>query len=774
MRNKLLQNNRLLIPRNRYFGGGGYVPVQGIDTSQLTGYGNLATPNSIAANPLTSTAISPTQITVPKGPSTWQNFKNNIANSFKNINPVQSLGLDPNSMIAAGGAVLGSVLAGGKSSEVGDILNQAGSPLLGGLYNSIAGVKLNEENIAEVEQNIKNMKNFQSNAADYDNLAQEWMSAPTAMSFGKSYIGKDSWFNHGASKKFNYLSKENDTGALFVNNSLQTSAQRILNTNMRDLESNYNSAAYGGELNTQGGDFTNGIVYIDNGGTHEENPNQGVLYGVDQEGNPNLVEQGETVFNDYVFSNRINVPKQVRNKYKLRNNLTFAEASKKLSKESEERPNDPISKKGLQAFMQELALTQEYIKEQEQLKQQQQQQQMAAFGGKLFDIGGTTKENFIEAPNILPNIVGIPVNTSVNRPILNSAFVSSNLRGIKPLDINRAKEQFKEFPGANSEHFIRTENGLVPMPNSDIYYDGMDATSGKTWQEVFGDKYIRANNGSSVIYTDPKTGITSTRYFYDLKDNKNDKTPPLDTRMRMAPVYAGITSVITDALGLTNKPNYEAADKLEAALNSGTGYSPVTFTPDGTYMQYRPFDFDYLANQYNAANRATSRNIRNTANNRNTAIAAMIASDNNYLSKLGDQYRATQQYNDNQLMQVKDFNRKTNLANSEGFLKAAMANQSARAQSRNLHLSGLTNAAQMRENARRYAESNKAANINSLIKSMDNIGRENFYINQLNGLYDSNVFGTMDDNIRSLFGLLKQAKDAADKKNNDNSTTDKK
>ena len=31
--------------------------------------------------------------------------------------------------------------------------------------------------------------------------------------------------------------------------------------------------------------------------------------GVDEQGIPNLVEEGEVIFNDYVFSNRIEAPK---------------------------------------------------------------------------------------------------------------------------------------------------------------------------------------------------------------------------------------------------------------------------------------------------------------------------------------------------------------------------------------------------------------------------------------------------------------------------------
>ena len=137
--------------------------------------------------------------------------------------------------------------------------------------------------------------------------------------------------------------------------------------------------ADGGELHTHGGDFTNGLTYIDNGGSHEANPFEGVQMGIDPQGVPNLVEEGEVIFNDYVFSNRLKVPKAIRQKYKLRDNITFADAAKKLSKESEDRPNDPISKRGLESFMSALANGQEEVR----IKNEDRRMNRYAKGGKL-------------------------------------------------------------------------------------------------------------------------------------------------------------------------------------------------------------------------------------------------------------------------------------------------------------------------------------------------------------------------------------------------------
>lgn len=120
--------------------------------------------------------------------------------------------------------------------------------------------------------------------------------------------------------------------------------------------------SFGGELNTQGGDFSNGLIYINSGGTHEENPNEGVQLGVDNQGIPNLVEEGEVVWNDYVFSNRLKPSKNMKKKNKYRGN-TFADIAKNIQKESEERPNDPISKRGLEAGMGKLSEIQENMRQ---------------------------------------------------------------------------------------------------------------------------------------------------------------------------------------------------------------------------------------------------------------------------------------------------------------------------------------------------------------------------------------------------------------------------
>jgi hypothetical protein len=119
-----------------------------------------------------------------------------------------------------------------------------------------------------------------------------------------------------------------------------------------------NMAAKGGRIyikpmHQHGGIFSNGVTIIGNGGTHEQNPFEGVQIGVDNQGIPNMVEEGEVIWQDYVFSNRLKVPGE---------DITFANKAKYLQKESEERPNDPISNNGLEDSMMKLMIEQEGVR----------------------------------------------------------------------------------------------------------------------------------------------------------------------------------------------------------------------------------------------------------------------------------------------------------------------------------------------------------------------------------------------------------------------------
>lgn len=150
------------------------------------------------------------------------------------------------------------------------------------------------------------------------------------------------------------------------------------------------------------------------------------------------------------------------------------------------------------------------------------------------------------------------------------------------------------------------------------------------------------------------------------------------TWMRYIPAFASGTMSITDALGLTNKPDYgEAEAVLEAARGAGT-YNPIRFRPVGNYLTYRPFDRDFYTNKLNAESGAARRAVLNTSGgNRAQALAGILAADYNAQGKMGDLFRQAEEYNLAQRQKVEEFNRATDMFNSEGIFKADQANQSA-------------------------------------------------------------------------------------------------
>ena len=133
--------------------------------------------------------------------------------------------------------------------------------------------------------------------------------------------------------------------------------------------------ALGGILQTNGTEWgQDGLKEINAGKSHEENPYQGVQMGVAPDGSPNLVEEGETIFDDedYVFSNRIHPKKEVLKKFHMYSKggkLTYADVSKRLEKEAKERPNDPISKASLKDMLTMLMDAQEQQKAEEEAKE---------------------------------------------------------------------------------------------------------------------------------------------------------------------------------------------------------------------------------------------------------------------------------------------------------------------------------------------------------------------------------------------------------------------
>lgn len=735
-----------------------------------------------------------------------------------------------------------------------------GSGLIGGLTNRMFGSKLNQENINQVKDNISSTANT-SFGGSADDLMSQLSGASMLGSINRSDIGKDGWFSHKAKNLTNKLRAQAEAantrlynnfnqaadvtnenqflqsmynveafgGPLFkeggimikkenrgkftesanrANMSVQEYARHIL-ANKEDysptLIKRANFArnfggrkAFGGDLNTYGGTYNGGLEYIDNGGTHEQNPFNGVPMGTDRNGTPNLVEEGETIWNDYVFSNRLKVPETLTDKYKLSKDITFAEASKKLGKEIEETPNDHISKRTFNSFMQDLQQSQEEVKAKKELAKAKRQFNKLSPQEQLGILNGTPVQEdntMLSNPNEM--VSNEPQQFDDGGWMFDNMwegapeYQNSYLKGNIPYYQGKVSSKgysVKDIEGTdNYKNFTKY---ALTLPDNHNYWQTL---SNKTGKDVtyLKNNYERLRNDGKLgwVHRTPKFNNISTQAdtpftiyqpldalgnqkpfnmlspygmgysandivpfsdrvdangntVIDLKNkefistdtkkktNNKEDNGLLPTWMRYAPI---VGSAIGAASSLLSKPDESSADAILTAAREAGQYTPISFNPIGDYIQYNPFDRDYYINKLNAESGAARRAIINQASgNRGNAMAGILAADYNAQNQLGALARQAEEYNLAQRQKVAEFNRGTNMFNTEGMFKADTANQAAKMQARSTLLQGTMQAERLRQAARQQLAAERSANLTNLFNNIGNIGRENMNFNILN------------------------------------------
>lgn len=267
--------------------------------------------------------------------------------------------------------------------DIGGVIGDAiGVPGLGAVTGAVtdligSGIK---------NLNVPNMKNTNISANNNDELMSAWNNN-TRLDPNKTNLldtaldgFKSGSLIGAAGNLFTGIIGNNNRGAQ-VN---QLQQQQIANfdakagsINDKNIDNSLaNYSAFGGNIFEGGGNFSNGVVTFNSGGTHEQNPDGGIPQGIGANGKPNLVEEGEVKYNDYIYSNRLkpddNLLKEVGLPIKYAGK-PFGEIADILSEESKERPNDPISKKGLDSNMDKLKQAQEILK----LKKKQRERNAA-------------------------------------------------------------------------------------------------------------------------------------------------------------------------------------------------------------------------------------------------------------------------------------------------------------------------------------------------------------------------------------------------------------
>lgn len=375
-----------------------------------------------------------------------------------------------------------------------------------------------------------------------------------------------------------------------------------------------NYFAYGGQM--MSGDWSNGVVMIDEGGTHERNPMGGVLMGVDPQGIPNLVEEGEVIFNDYVYSNRLKITEKQAKDLNLDPKLegkTFAEAAKKIQEESSLRPLDNISKNTLVDGLSKLMVAQEEIR-----MKKERQKMMRAMRRALL------QESQEETPQ------------EQNQQAVEQPNEEVPQEGVQPQESPFSERTPRAYTGIREE-----------MP--EMYaYGGL---KGNIFEGP-GDKTNALEKPQIDMSNYPKTNF-----------------------LQYIPAIGSGIGAITS---LFEKPDYSNADLIGQARRSirNTSFSPIggymSFNPYDINYEQNKMQNANLGTQRNMLNLA--------GGNRGTALANLAAYDLTASAKAGDLRREAMEYNDKQRLEVGRFNNEINKFNSQMSLEASRANQTADAQ----------------------------------------------------------------------------------------------
>ena len=711
---------------------------------------------------------------------------------------------------------------------VGGIIS-AGTGLIGGLTNRMFGSKLNQENINQVKGNISSTANT-SFGGSADGLMSQLSNASMLGDINRRDIGKDGWFSHKAKRLTNQLREQAEAantrlygnfnqaadvtnenqflqgmynvgalgGPLFkeggimikkenrgkftesanrANMGVQEYARHILANKENysptlikraNFARNFGGRkAFGGDLNTYGGTYNGGLEYINNGNTHENNILGGVPMGSDRDGIPNLVEEGETIWNDYVFSNRLKVPETLTDKYKLNKDITFAEASKKLGKEIEETPNDPISKRTFNFFMNDLQQSQEEVKAKKELAKAKRQfnklspqEQLEILNGGPVQEDNTLLVNPNQSnPNNTPQQFAEGGYTDRNwmfdnmwdgKPIYQNSYLKGNIPYYQGKISNKGYS-VKDIE--NTDNYKNFTKYALTLPDTHSYWQTL---SNKTGKDVtyLKNNYERLRNDGKLGWVH-RTPLYNTDYNIKVPDleTPEQRAQELNTMIQdfprepriyqeeenndLLPTYLRYAPIVGSAIGtissLLSKPDESSANAILTAAREAGQYTPISFNPIGDYIQYNPFDRDYYINKLNAESGAARRAIINqSSGNRGNAMAGILAADYNAQNQLGALARQAEEYNLAQRQKVAEFNRGTNMFNTEGIFKADTANQAARMQARNTLLQGTMQAERLRQAARQQLAAERSANLTNLFNNLGNIGRENMNFNILN------------------------------------------
>ncbi len=562
---------------------------------------------------------------------------------------------------------------------------------LGTLWNAGLGVKENKQNTGALKANRALARTAGQNLGSVTNTSDYFRAAgktTSSLGFKASDLYKNGWWTDKGTKLGNIANSKEQGDLAFQNNAGISGAQNVdkINDNMtmgnfkalggeldgidpstaigyqlytdKYIRNNNNNVSNmfagtpnifalggghlfpsGGNIQTHGADLDNGVTHIDTGSTHEQNPHEGVQVGVDQQNVPNLVEEGEVIYKDYVFSNRLDVPKydkkddsreaKVLRKY---SGKTFADTAKKIEKRmgADER-TDTITKTGLEAELQILAQVQEkerqkqrlqeiqeaidnmtpeefaMLQQQMQAQQAEQQQQEAAMAQQE----AMAQQQQQEAPQevqqpmpqeamqAVPQEAAVPTYQNPNYSALGGPLGADNniyAYGGSFSDFNKELQN----RGLSLADYLRylVNNGDLTQEEADIYMSDKDAVLLESqFNKDLAEKYLSSLNTKEKevarMYRkkgqDPKklTGAALKKYQEDV--TKASKNPELlekdsDKQLFINQVGKSKPETFNAAAGAAVVRENRDAFLPERALNDN-GKLSIRYNDEGTIPQ---------------------------------------------------------------------------------------------------------------------------------------------------------------------------------------------
>lgn len=287
----------------------------------------------------------------------------------------------------------------------------------------------------------------------------------------------------------------------------------------------------------------------------------------------------------------------------------------------------------------------------------------------------------------------------------------------------------------------------------DLYKNYVSPEEVKDMEDgVYDDSFNNLSSEEAKKATDTSTDAELKR--------RDNPISAWETNLRYAPAVADAWAVASDALGFSNKPDYQYANHL---IDYANRYPQTTYQPIGGYRHEHPIDRNVYLNMELANQAAKRRAAADTANgSRATAFAQANAVNYGANNAMGDLIGKIEAINQADRESVAKHNNeidKTNAAAYNDVSKQNAANYLS-------HLAYIDKAMEMKQIQDQTAAIAKASNISNLAKDLGLIGKERMSMNMINSDLTKYFMIKPDGGVvyaNEYFGLNPQEQAAVDK-----------